>query len=135
MYSDDEYEVRHYQSARKVGKPMGYGAPHIPNKAERKLLTRMMQKSGQTEEEVRESKSNRQKLAIAAKSMSKPKHGVSIQLKRLRRRIMLATNLPHYDKRIDAIVKAYNRRPGWSMFSITLTDAITEVLGKDFKVW
>lgn len=58
-------------SSRKSGKPLGLGAPHYPNKAERKLLTQMMQKSGQTEEQVRASKSNRQKLAAASKSMSR----------------------------------------------------------------
>lgn len=56
---------------RKVGKPLGPDAPHYPNKAERVLLTQMMQKSGQTEEQIRAIKSNRRKLAVAAQSMMK----------------------------------------------------------------
>lgn len=66
-------ERQEYTSSRKAGKPLGPDAPHYPNKAERKLLTQMMQKSGQTEDEVRASKSNRQKLAAASKSMMQTK--------------------------------------------------------------
>ena len=56
---------------RKVCKPLVPDAPHYPNKAERVLLTQMMKKSGQTEEQIRAVKSNRQKLAVAAQSMMK----------------------------------------------------------------
>lgn len=71
---DDGWEFgrESYMSGRKYGKPMGPGAPHYPNTAERVLLTQMMQRSGQTEEQVRNDKSNRQKLAGARKSMCKP---------------------------------------------------------------
>lgn len=65
-----DYEREEYITSRKVGKPMGRDAPHYPNKAERVLLTQMMQKSGQTEEQVRSNIDNRRKLAEAAKSMS-----------------------------------------------------------------
>lgn len=67
-YLDEERQV--YASSRKTGKPLGPDAPHYPNKSERKRLTQLMQKSGQTEEEVRESLSNRRELAKARKSAS-----------------------------------------------------------------
>ena len=68
IYDQDwDWERQQWVSSRKVGRPLGENAPHIPNKAERKALTRMMQKSGQTEEEVRESLSNRRALAAARK--------------------------------------------------------------------
>ena len=68
---DDDYVT--CSSVRKIGKPMGPCAPHYPNKAERVLLTQMMQKSGKTEAEIREDKSNRIKLSAAQKSMSQGK--------------------------------------------------------------
>lgn len=77
-YVDDwDREREMHVTGRKVGKPLGSDNPHYPNKAERKLLTQMMQKSGQTEEQVRESKSNRRKLAAASNSMSKSQSGHS----------------------------------------------------------
>ncbi len=71
IYEEDwDFERQQYVSSRKVGKPLGYGFPHYPNKAERALLIQLMKKSGKTEEQVREDKSNRRKLAQASKSMS-----------------------------------------------------------------
>jgi len=111
-----------YRSSRKRGKPMGKGAPHIPNKAERKLLTTMMQTSGQTEEQVRASKSNRQKLAKAAKSMSQPKpdgHRQLVERRRCQRQAALIMGIPAYDPRVTKAVNSYmlstalHGRGGW----------------------
>jgi hypothetical protein len=94
-WDDGDGEWQDYVSSRKIGKPMGHNAPHYPNKAERVLLTQMMQKSGQTEEQVRSEKSNRIKLAAARKSMSQPKSWVGILrrlklIKNRRRRVQAA---------------------------------------------
>lgn len=114
MYNDDEYV--HYQSARKIGKPMGPSAPHLPNKAERKLLTEMMRKSGQSEEEIRGVKGNRQKLAKAAKSsqMAKPNgHRREIEYKRLTRSVANKMGIPTYDPRVHKAMSEYfNSRKG-----------------------
>ena len=97
----DDYDLgrNEFVSSRKIGKPMGPDAPHYPNKAERVLLTQMMQKSGQTEKQVRADKSNRQKLAAAAKSMSRAKdrgHRREILLKRLKQSIAASLGVPAY---------------------------------------
>lgn len=108
MYNDDEYV--HYQSARKIGKPMGPSAPHLPNKAERKLLTEMMRKSGQSEEEIRSVKGNRQKLAKAAKSpqTAKPNgHRREIERKRLSRSVASTMGVPVYDPRVNRAISEY----------------------------
>jgi hypothetical protein len=63
---DDERQM--HVSGRKVGLPLGRGAPHYPNKAERAELKRLMKAGRCDEDEVRASKGNRQKLAKAAKS-------------------------------------------------------------------
>lgn len=103
-FDDDEFDLPSY-STRKFGKPLGPNAPHYPNKAERKLLTRMMQKSGQTEEEVRKSKSNRQKLAAAAKSMqgssSTKNSRQAFELKRRKRNIAFYLGVPVWDKQVE----------------------------------
>lgn len=73
IYEEDwNFDREQYVSSRKCGKPLGPGAPHYPNTAERVLLTQMMQRSGKTEEQVRADKGNRQKLAAAQKSMGAP---------------------------------------------------------------
>ena len=106
-YEDDEenpFDHVSFRSARKAGKPMGAGAPHYPNSAERVLLTQMMRKSGQTEEQVRADKSNRQKLAKAAKSMSQgkgKKHRYEILLKRAKRSIAAALGVPPYHPDVE----------------------------------
>lgn len=94
-----------FRSPRKQGRPMGPGNPHLPNKAERKLLTNMMKAGGLTEEQVRAIKGNRQKLSAAAKSMSQPKGNIDIETKRLRRKIVHMTDLKHYDPKIDKIIR------------------------------
>ena len=89
---------------------MGPGNPHLPNKAERKLLTTMMRDSGQSEEQVRASLSNRRKLAAAAKSASVGKSFAekqNILRKRLRRTVIELTGLEHFDKRVNSIVDQY----------------------------
>lgn len=99
-----------YRNRRKAGKPMGPGNPHLPNKAERKLLTTMMRDSGQSEEQVRASLSNRRKLAAAAKSASVGKSFAekqNILRKRLRRTVIELTGLEHFDKRVNSIVDQY----------------------------
>ncbi len=99
-----------YRVKRKRGKPMGDGAPHIPNKAERKLLTTMMRESGQTEEQVRASKSNRQKLAKAAKSMQEAKpngHRQQVERRRLTGQAALIMGIPAYDPRVTKAVNSY----------------------------
>lgn len=67
IYANDwDPERQQYVSSRKCGKPLGPDAPHYPNKSERRELTRLMQASGMTEDEVRVVKENRQRLASAA---------------------------------------------------------------------
>lgn len=66
---------------------------HIPNKAERILLTQMMQAGGLTEEQVRAVKGNRQKLAAARKSMSQGDGANKDRLKMRRLRQEAATKL------------------------------------------
>jgi len=74
IYEEHWHEERQeYVSDRKVGKPLGPNAPHYPNKAERVLLTQMMQKSGMTEEQIRAVKENRIALANASKSTTSPR--------------------------------------------------------------
>lgn len=105
-YDTEDYSDEHtyYVSSRKNGKPMGPGAPHYPNTAERVLLTQMMQKSGKTEAEVRADKSNRQKLAEAQKSMHLGKgkqHRCNILLKRAKQRIAAELGVPPYHPDVD----------------------------------
>ena len=64
---DDDIQVD-YRSTNKIGKPMGHGHPHIPNKAERKKLAELMQASGDSEEVVRSNYFNRKALSAAAKT-------------------------------------------------------------------
>lgn len=118
-YEDDDTNSEGYyeshQSARKAGKPMGPGAPHYPNSAERVLLTQMMQKSGQTEEQVRAEKSNRQKLAKAAKSMDQGKgrqHRYNILLKRAKRGIAAALGVPPYHPDVETYLDKPDRFVG-----------------------
>jgi hypothetical protein len=87
---------------------LGYGNPHIPNKAERKLLVNLMKKGGLTEEQVRANKGNRQALAKAAQSMSQPKEYPSIAItKQVRRRIVYLTKLSHHDPKVKKIMEEY----------------------------
>jgi hypothetical protein len=114
---DEEREFDHvdFRSARKYGKPMGAGAPHYPNTAERVLLTQMMQKSGQTEEQVRADKSNRQKLAEASKSMHMGKgrqHRYNILLKRAKRGIAAALGVPPYHPDVEKYLDKPDRFVG-----------------------
>jgi hypothetical protein len=66
-YYHEDFD-NNYISGRKRGHLLGVGAPHIPNKEEAKELRRLMQKSGETEEQVRGKIENRRLLAKAAKS-------------------------------------------------------------------
>lgn len=70
IYNDHDCEwwectPERYQSARKAGRPMGPGAPHIPNKNEAKALRRIMSQTGLTREEVRSNPKYRKMLAQA----------------------------------------------------------------------
>lgn len=69
-YEDDDLRERRsfIPAGRKAKRDLGSLDPHIPNKFERAALVQLQQKSGQTEEEVRASLTNRRVLAKAAKS-------------------------------------------------------------------
>ena len=104
---DDDYVS--CSSARKIGKPMGPCAPHYPNKAERVLLTQMMQKSGKTEAEIREDKSNRIKLSAAQKSMSQGKgknRRFNLLLKRAKSNAAFYLGVPVWDQKVTAYLEA-----------------------------
>lgn len=69
IYDEDWDSGREeYVSSRKCGKPLGPDAPHYPNSSERRELIKIMKKSGMSEAEVRDVKSNRQALAKARKA-------------------------------------------------------------------
>jgi hypothetical protein len=65
---DWDEDRQNYVSSRKVRRPLGPNAPHIPNKQEARELRRLMAKSGNSAEEVKADKGNRRKLAAAQKS-------------------------------------------------------------------
>jgi len=135
MYDEDynDRPLARHLAPRKLGKPLGRGERHIPNKAERKLLTQMMQKSGQTEEEVRKSKSNRQKLAKARASMSGPKPtSIDMEGRRLKRRIMSFTGLKHYDPRLETILRHHRATASRWRSSMYLGPSVRAVLGDDW---
>lgn len=97
----------------KRGKLTGPDYPHIPNKSERKLLAKMMQASGLTEEQVRQNKVNRVKLAEAAKQ---PEQRTGNRKKVIRKRMckMIANklNLVPYDAVVVSIVReGMNKTP------------------------
>lgn len=102
--SDWDFERQKYISSRKRGKPLGPCNPHYPNKAERKALVQIMQKSGLTEEEVRKNPVHRRTLAKARQSMSKPpfdSHRYEILIKRRKRAIAAALGVPPYDPQVE----------------------------------
>ena len=91
---------QNWNKGRKYSKPMGPGNPHIPNKAERKELARIMQASGMTEEEVREDLIHRRSLAKASKSMSpEADHGSRARhaLKHAARALAHRENIPIWE--------------------------------------
>ncbi len=97
-----------YMSRRKAGKPLGPGAPHLPNKQEAKELRRLMQKSGESAEAVRTKLANRRKLAEAQKSAQKRANGGTreqVLNKRLRRNIAATLGVQSWDKAVDAEIK------------------------------
>lgn len=132
MYEDeDDFDHGPYRSARKEGKLMGSGAPHLPNKAERKALARIAQKSGMTEEQIRKDKAHRIALSAAQKSMQQGKgelHRQIVIVKRFRRRIAGYMNLPTWDPAVVDAVKKHFENQRWP--SQRLPDAIYLVLKK-----
>jgi hypothetical protein len=124
IYDKDwDHERQQYVSSRKVGKPLGAGERHIPNKAERKALARLMQASGLTEEEVRENKDNRRKLAQAAKDpMRASGHRHEYKVKMARRRIAAELGVLVTDPQVEARMKA-PRKSNWG-FAYTEYDRI-----------
>lgn len=106
MYNE-EFDVK-FVSDRKAGCPMGLGEPHIPNKEESKELRRLMQKSGETEAQVRSKIENRRLLAKAAKSPSQPSKGgrYRIMFIREQRRFAAIMKLPVYDPLVRKAVCA-----------------------------
>lgn len=102
-------EVR-VSSSRKVGRALGPDAPHYPNKAERRELARICQKSGMTEEEVRERKEYRQALSAAQKTPMKPSgHRQAIERKRALRTIAKSLGLPTWH---PDVLQTYKEQPG-----------------------
>lgn len=131
MYDEDDFYHGPYRSAHKQGKPMGSTAPHLPNKAERKELARIAQKSGMTEEQIRKNKVHRVALSAAQKSMQQGKgelHRQTVLVKRARRRIAEYRNLSVWDPVVEAAVKEHfenQRRP-----SRRLAETLARVLKK-----
>ena len=104
-YDEDDFYCTHI-SARKVGHPLGYGAPHIPNKQEAKELRRLMKKSGQTEEQVRSNIVNRRKLADARKSPTQSSgHRYEYEMKQQQKRIARYLGLPGYHPDVQKELK------------------------------
>lgn len=101
---DWDHERQDYVSGRKYGKPLGPGAPHIPNGAERKELARIMQRSGLSEEEVRLNKVHRVALAKARKEPTSrgTTDRVKLMIKRKARKLRELTHLQN--------VESYSRR-------------------------
>lgn len=109
--SDDDTDQPDYVArGRKFGHPLGAGAPHIPNKQEAKELRRLMQKSGESEEQVRSNLANRRKLAKAAKSSQASGNRHRIVVMRLRRRIAASMGLPAYAPQVQEATLAELKR-------------------------
>ena len=101
-YDDGDWDDQrqNWRNGRKYSKPMGPDNPHLPNKAERKELARIMQASGLTEEEVREDLTHRRSLAKAAKSMSPVGdnvHRARLRLKQSAKRLAHIENIPIWE--------------------------------------
>jgi hypothetical protein len=107
IWYDDGDEYCTHVSARKIGHPLGHGAPHIPNKQEAKELRRLMKKSGQTEEQVRADIVNRRRLAEARKSPTQGNrsHRYNYELKRQQKWIAKTKSLPGYHPDVQKELK------------------------------
>lgn len=97
IYDQDwDDERQEYVSSRKKGRPLGPNAPHYPNKSEAAMLRSLMREGKCSEEEVRASKGNRQKLAKAA--MAPMQKGTTdrraLKLKRRAREIAKQHDIP-----------------------------------------
>lgn len=121
-YDDDEYVDRDYVSERKIGKPLGRGFPHLPNKQEGKELRRLMQKSGETEEQVRSKVENRRLLAAARKSptVSTGAKRWKYEVKRRQTLIARRLGLPGWHPTVQAelaqfITNYRSRNRGWPL--------------------
>lgn len=110
---DEDVQPEHRRSARKVGLPMGPSAPHYPNKAERKKLAQICQKSGLTEDEVRAIKKHRVELALARSSMSKGnghQNRLRYEIKIQRRLIAYRLNVQVWDPLVTVEMNKTNWR-------------------------
>lgn len=108
--TEDEDPPSYVARGRKAGHPLGADAPHIPNKQEAKELRRLMQKSGESEEQVRSNLVNRRKLAKAAKSSQASGNRHRIVLIRLRRSIAASMGLPAYAPQVQDAALAQLKR-------------------------
>lgn len=100
-YYHEDFD-NNYISGRKRGHLLGHGAPHIPNKEEAKELRRLMQKSGETEEQVRSKIENRRLLAKAAKSpMQSVGNRYEYERKRMQTRIAKSKGLPGWHPEVQ----------------------------------
>lgn len=102
---DWDEERQQPRRGRKYTRPMGLNAPHYPNKAERRELARIMQKSGMTEDEVRQNVVHRRALAAAAKQpeqegqINMPR--VELFIRRQRRALAHHLKVPVFDPAVD----------------------------------
>lgn len=118
-YDEEDFEPPNYvKRGRKAGHLLGRGAPHIPNKQEAKELRRLMQKSGESEEQVRGKVENRRKLAQAAKSPQVAGNRQRIVFIRLRRRIAASMSLPAYDPQVQAATLARVNTPATKRYAL-----------------
>lgn len=108
IYDEDEGDwdhdrQRHFRGA-KFKRPTGPGEPHIMNKAERKELARICQRSGLSEEEVRGDLTHRRALAKAQHSMNQPKDPAQrqrLELKRRRRDLAKKLGVPFWSPELE----------------------------------
>jgi hypothetical protein len=102
---------RKYHAATVTGK-------HIPNKEEAKELRRLMQLSGESEEEVRKKKSNRIKLAKASKRFGTGGNAFRLAFRKIRNEVALELGININDPRVE---KAANTRLGRSSIHYSTT--------------
>lgn len=105
-YYEEDCEFRSYLSQKKLLAPPD---KHVTNKNEGRLLRKLMQKSGKSEDELRKDKSVRCKLADARSAM-----GNGSNAARLRRRnrvtvIAEQLGLPFYDPLVQRTANTEER--------------------------
>jgi hypothetical protein len=99
-------------SERKEGMLLGPNEKHHPNKNESKELRRLMQKSGETEDQVRAKKENRIKLSTAQKPKESNDESINKRykflVKRAKHRIAKYLNVNVWDEQVEIEMKESN---------------------------